>query len=129
MIASYLHNFIFIKTKKTAGTTVEVALAEVCGPDDIVTPLGPHDEMARGHGKPVCRNFADPVVEQALKAALLADDAKAYVKARKQSKFFAHMKASQVKEKLAPDFWSKALKLTVERHPYEKAVSAAYFVY
>ena len=39
MIVSYLHNFIFIKTKKTAGSAIEMALAPLCGPDDIITPL------------------------------------------------------------------------------------------
>ena len=37
MIASYLYNYIFIKTKKTGGTTAEVTLAASCGPNDIVT--------------------------------------------------------------------------------------------
>lgn len=40
MIASYKCNFIFIKTRKTAGTSVELALGEHCGPDDIITPIG-----------------------------------------------------------------------------------------
>jgi hypothetical protein len=44
MIVSYLHKFIFIRTKKTAGTTVEMTLAPACGPDDIITPLGTWDE-------------------------------------------------------------------------------------
>jgi hypothetical protein len=39
MIASRLHNFIFIKTMKTAGTSIEMALSPHCGPDDILTPI------------------------------------------------------------------------------------------
>lgn len=41
MILSHRHRFIFIKTLKTAGTSIEVALARHCGPDDIVTPINP----------------------------------------------------------------------------------------
>lgn len=130
MIASHLHNFIFIKTKKTAGTTVEVALGEVCGPDDIVTPLGPTDELLRGHGQPVCRNFArNPVIEHDLKQAIITNDERQYIRARRKSEFYAHMKAAEIKELVAPEFWSRAFKFTVERHPYEKAVSAAYFTH
>jgi hypothetical protein len=130
MIASFLHNFIFIKTRKTAGTTVEVALASCCGPDDIITPLGPHDELARTNGTPVCRNFAsDPGVQEELHQAVLRNDRKAYARARRKSDFFAHMPARDIREKLASDFWERAEKITVERHPYEKAVSAAYFNY
>jgi hypothetical protein len=130
MIASYLRNFIFIKTKKTAGTSVEVALAEVCGPADIVTPLGPSDEMRRGNGQPVCRNFAsDPAIEQELKEALISGDPHAYLRARKKCEFYAHMPAAEIKQHLPVEFWDNACKITVERHPYEKAVSGAYFHY
>lgn len=37
MIVSYARKFIFIKTKKTAGTTVEAVLATACAPGDVVT--------------------------------------------------------------------------------------------
>ena len=39
MILSHTWRFIFIKTSKTAGTSTEIALASVCGIDDIVTPI------------------------------------------------------------------------------------------
>ena len=38
MIASFSCRFIFLKTRKTAGTSVELALSPACGPEDIVTP-------------------------------------------------------------------------------------------
>ena len=130
MIVSFLHDYIFIKTKKTGGTTVEVTLSASCGPKDIVTPLGPRDEIARAGSRPVCRNFAsDPAIERGLLDAIARDDKKAYLRARKHSDFFAHMSAAEIRDKLAPDFWARAFKFTVERHPYEKAVSAAYFKY
>lgn len=44
MIVSHKHRFIFIKTRKTAGTSLEVFLSALCGDEDIVTPIQPHVE-------------------------------------------------------------------------------------
>ena len=40
MIISHSHRYIFIKSEKTAGTSVEAALSKHCTDSDIVTPLG-----------------------------------------------------------------------------------------
>ena len=132
MIVSYLHNFIFIKTKKTAGTTIEMTLAPHCGPDDIVTPLGKREELLRGNGTPLCRNFtSDRALEQHLRDAILTDsgnkEERQKMKVEMPDRFGSHMGAMEIKTRLAPEFWQKAFKFTAERHPYEKAVSLAYF--
>ncbi|MES2818601.1 MAG: sulfotransferase family 2 domain-containing protein, partial [Pseudomonadota bacterium] len=41
MIISHQYKFIFIKTRKTAGTSIEAFLSQCCGPDDIFTPITP----------------------------------------------------------------------------------------
>ena len=47
MILSHERKFIFLRTKKTAGTSIELALSDLCGPDDIITPLTGEDEARR----------------------------------------------------------------------------------
>ena len=47
VIISHRHRFIFIKTGKTAGTSVEIALSKFCGPEDVITPISPEDEATR----------------------------------------------------------------------------------
>jgi hypothetical protein len=47
MILSHEHKFIFLRTKKTAGTSIELALFELCGPNDVITPLAREDEARR----------------------------------------------------------------------------------
>jgi hypothetical protein len=42
-------------------------------------------------------------------------------------KFHPHMTAEELRELVGPDFFKSAFKVTVERHPYEKAVSQAYY--
>jgi len=51
MIISHKYRFIFVKTLKTAGTSIEVFLSQHCGPLDVVTPILPHVEphVPRNH--------------------------------------------------------------------------------
>ena len=44
MIISHEHRLIFIKTIKTAGTSIEVYLSPHCGPGDILTPIEPPEQ-------------------------------------------------------------------------------------
>lgn len=133
MIASYLHNFIFLKPRKVGGTTVEAVLAPSCGPEDVVTPLGRSDEKLRsGDGPPLCRNFAEPELEIVWRDAFASGDFSALenIKRKRQSLLFnAHMTALEVRRALDQKFWKSACKLSITRHPYEKAVSFAFFNY
>jgi hypothetical protein len=52
MILSFAHNFVFIKTIKTASSSIEVALSQLCTGDDVVTALYPEEPSHRP------RNFA-----------------------------------------------------------------------
>ena len=47
MIISHKYKFIFLKTTKTAGTSVEISLSRFCGDDDIITPIDFADEAIR----------------------------------------------------------------------------------
>jgi hypothetical protein len=44
MIISHKYRFIFVKTLKTAGTSIEVFLSQHCGALDVLTPIVPHVE-------------------------------------------------------------------------------------
>ena len=59
MIVSFEHRFAFIKVQKTAGTSVEVFLSQVAGPDAIVTLINPPEA---GHE---ARNFQTALVDDA----------------------------------------------------------------
>lgn len=47
MIICHQYKFVFIKTMKTAGTSLELALMNACGPEDIVTPIVPSEPAQR----------------------------------------------------------------------------------
>ena len=47
MILSFRHRFVFVRARKAAGTSVEMALSTLCGDDDIVPPMMAVDERQR----------------------------------------------------------------------------------
>ena len=54
VIISHEYRFIFVKTRKTAGTSIEVLLGAIAGEDAVVTPVDP---PVAGH---IARNYKIP---------------------------------------------------------------------
>ena len=46
-VVSYAHEMIFLKTRKTAGTSMELWLSAIAGPRDVLTPFDSVDERTR----------------------------------------------------------------------------------
>jgi len=124
MIVSHKHKFIFIKTKKTAGTSIEIALSKYCGPDDIITPISPEDEEKRsalGYRGP--QNYFIPLSKYSRLDILKA------IYNRKRRSFYNHASAAYVKAALDEDIWNSYYKFAFERNPWDKLVSAYYWIY
>lgn len=47
MIISHNHQFIFVKPRKVAGTTIELMLSNYLKDGDLATPIEPHEEYLR----------------------------------------------------------------------------------
>ena len=134
MIVSYKHNFIFVKSRKTAGTSMEIALASCCGEDDIITPLGSDDELLRlkldANAKP--RNYlSDRTIEAKYWEYVVAGNQKGMRDVHQNEmpetyRLYNHASAKRAVKVLGREFWDKAYKFTIERHPYEKCVSWAW---
>jgi hypothetical protein len=121
MIISHKHRFIFIKTVKTAGTSVEVFLSQQCGPDDIVTPIYPHVEPH------VARNFTgyfNPIPEiYSSRGQGFKGSVKDVIKRRR---FYNHISALKVRSRIARTTWKNYFKFCIERNPWDKTVSHYY---
>ena len=119
MIISHKHKFIFIKTRKTAGTSLEVFLSGICDKNDIVTPIFPEypGHVARNYNgsfnlfSELCLNPRPPHTRNIIKRFF------------KKRKYYNHMQANQVRNRVGKKIWDEYFTFCVERDPWSRSVS------
>jgi hypothetical protein len=118
MIISHKYKFIFIKTKKTAGTSIEIFLSQYCGDGDILTPIMPHEEphVARNY-KGIWNPIPEIIERRGRKTRSIIR------KIRKKKKFYNHIPARLVKHRISKTVWNSYYKFCVERNPWDKTLS------
>jgi hypothetical protein len=98
MIVSHRHRFIHIKGHKVGGSSVELALAKHCGPEDIIHPIPPfdplHDETEYEWATQNCGPKAD-----------------------------SHMVPGNIEKLVGPDVWRNYRKIVEVRDPWDMLVS------
>lgn len=123
MIISHKYKFIFLKTNKTAGTSIEIALSGVCGADDIISPISPEDEKTRSEsGHPGPQHHLASAREYGI-----VDVAKLLVKGRKKNKFYNHISAAELKALIGEETWNSYYKFCFERNPWDRVISLYYW--
>ncbi len=124
MIISHKHKFIFVKTEKTAGTSVEIALSKYCGPDDVITPITPKDEARRRElGYPGPQNWRVPWGRHSGREQLAA------VLRGRRLRYFNHASAKYIRKHIRGSQWRDYYTFCFERNPWDKAISWYYWIH
>jgi hypothetical protein len=118
MILSHKYQFIFIKTAKSAGTSIEVFLSKHCGPQDVVTPILP---PVGGHQARNYEGFINPIPEILQRPDKIFSALRHSITSRE--KFYNHMPAREVRNRVPADVWNSHFKFCVERNPWDKVLS------
>ncbi|MBE7384215.1 MAG: sulfotransferase family 2 domain-containing protein [Leptolyngbya sp. SIO1E4] len=128
MIISHKYKYIFVKTRKTAGTSVEISLSRFCGKDDIITPVIYNDELIRSEMGIYPQNYGVPVKwsEYSLR------DWKNLIRrgkkpAPKKSIYYHHITAKKIRDLIGEDIWNSYFKFCFVRNPWDRAVSRYYW--
>jgi len=102
MIISHSHKFIFIKSEKTAGTSVEAVLSEYCRDNDIVVPINDYRHNRNEKGEFIHRSMN-------------ADE--------EYRRIGQHVDAKTIKRKVPTEAWNNYLKFSIIRDPWDRTVS------
>jgi hypothetical protein len=119
VIISHQHRFVFVRTHKTASTSVEAFLGTVAGDDAVVTPI--RWPEVPGH---VARNYErlrNPVRSVALQLKRRSFDS------TKHPAFYNHMSAAAIRKRMGRRMWDRYFTFCFERNPWEKVISGFFW--
>ncbi len=118
MIINHKYKYIFIKTRKVAGTSVEMYLNKHREPGDIFTPI------SSWHEDHIPQNFEgsiNPIKE--LIETKLSHTRRTLSDFKNKIRFWNHIPGIMIKSRIEPDIWNNYYKFTIERNPWDKTIS------
>lgn len=130
MIVSHKNKFIFIKTAKTAGTSMAMYLSQFCGEGDLITNLKKEEvKYLKDLGYQIPGRLRTQI------ETLKLDIWKSYKYFRPDPKIMKttsrkvtkNLSAYAAKMYLGNEIWNSYFKFCFERNPFDKAVSLYYW--
>tara|TARA_B100000035_G_C21029670_1_gene567724 strand:+ start:622 stop:1431 length:810 start_codon:yes stop_codon:yes gene_type:complete len=154
MILSHKNKFIFLKTKKTASTSIELLLSKVCGKNDIITPVSEltllgnirrfekvtEEDLRKKINAKLPQNYKGTfffevafLIKQLSRfyfnkyISIISSGTKNKVfKKKRRFKYDQHMEISELKKYISNDIYNNYYKFAVVRNPYDQIISDFY---
>ena len=129
MVISHKHKFFFLKTYKTAGTSIEIFLSRHCGENDVFTPVRPHVSPHRAKNHKSFWNIL-PDMRDILREreSVIRRSLGLTKRFFQRMKFRPHMPGPLVMRRVSKDIWDNYYKFCVERNPWDKTMSHFYML-
>lgn len=125
MIISHKHQFVFLKAQKCAGTSIELALAQVCGSNDVLTRVTADGEAERLRHQP--RNTEIPPANQSL--ACRVKQRLGLKAAKAGAAYYNHMPAAAIRRAMGEESFDAYRKVTSVRNPWDRELSLYFWRY
>jgi hypothetical protein len=120
MQVSHRKKFIFLKTVKTASTSIEQTLQKYCSDKEYIfgSELGGPDELNEdfSHKESSLGIITVPLFFSDLNGEVV------------KSYYWDHMPAEELRDKIDPNIWENYFKFCVVRNPFEKVLSIFSFI-
>lgn len=120
MIVSHKYKFIFLKTAKTGGSSIEEGIRIDCGRDDIMT----------GNRSPIVvdgEKFRTLNVKRGLSKLGIHVPGGIARHFPQIAGFYPHMPGYQVRALVGREIWDSYFKFTIERNPWDRQVSLFFY--
>jgi len=122
LIISHKHKFIFLKTHKTGGTSLQIALSRNCGQIDIISKLheDDKDDLNKAGGLDQ-QNALVPL------SKFNSRDWFQYILRGRKQYFSEHLNWVYTKRWIGSKVWNSYYKFCFERNPFDKVLSYYYW--
>ena len=125
MIISHKYKFIFVKTRKTAGSSLQTYFGRHCGDSDIITPI---DKPEGSYKAQNYRGLFNPVPRMQEQYPSTKKMLRTLWRCVSLNKFNSHIMATHIKRRIPEDIWKSYYKFTVDRNPWDKVLSHYHFI-
>jgi hypothetical protein len=124
MVISHKYTFIFIKTLKTAGTSLEAYLSSICDAKDVFTPIYPELDIHKPRNFNGLWNILSEI-KNLQKSNQRKESLNDFLHLKK---YWNHIPAYKLQYRVPANIWNSYFKFTIERDPLEKVVSHYYMM-